>query len=845
MVALEVTARNLAASGFRQTFLILLTFCFFSASVLFAASQDNDRQQENPLVTQTKQVQQTVEIVNRLSADASLGDEALVGASVKYQNAITKARDLIRSIDEQSTEINNRLEEIGGPPEDNTAPEPDAITSTRARLNAEKSALAVAKTDLEEAISAANLSLEEIAVRRQELFAEALTKRTRIDFNLLSRARDGVFYEFSNATQLVSNWVSFVLREKFWQALGSAMMALALAVFLSFNFNRFFGRHLERGETDPDYFKRVFTAYWATLLPSLATAIFLGASYALFRQFELLSSKIGALLFTLFLVIAGLVFAWNFCRAVFSPRSWNWRLIRISNHAAKQMFWLTFLLFAVYALDYFMDSVDSILSTSLSITVVQGAFASIIIGLILIAMALIKPVGHGTEETPPSILHHGDNWARWISIPLIVMGSILILSSIAGYIGLARFLAQQIVVTGAIIAIVFIGIIAARELGKEGVMANTAVGRFMLSRGYEPYQIEQASLIASGLFIFFILAIGIPLILMQWGTRFEEITTFIARAFAGFDIAGFRISLSGILIGLAIFAVIILLTRLFQGWLTRSIFPRSRIDPGVSNSIRAGVGYIGFAIAGLVAVTSAGLDLSSLAIVAGALSLGIGFGLQNIVNNFVSGLILLVERPIKVGDWIIVGSAEGTVKRISVRATEIETFKRQSIIIPNSELINSQVTNWTLKSKAGRVDIPIGISYGADAKLAEKILYEIGHYHAMVARTPEPNVWFTGFGDSSLDFLLRVFLNDIGNVVTVETEIRFEILRRFAEAGIEIPFPQRDLHLRMENGGVSLPGAWQSSASDQEKSKTPLSENTPKAKRRRRTKGTTDMPDSD
>ena len=200
-----------------------------------------------------------------------------------------------------------------------------------------------------------------------------------------------------------------------------------------------------------------------------------------------------------------------------------------------------------------------------------------------------------------------------------------------------------------------------------------------------------------------------------------------------------------------------------------------------------------------MAVTSAGLDLSSLAIVAGALSLGIGFGLQNIVSNFVSGLILLVERPIKVGDWIIVGGAEGLVKRISVRATEIETFQKQSIIVPNSELINSQVSNWTFKAKSGRCDILVGIAYGSDVRLAESILYEIAHNHAMVQKKPEPKVWFLDFGQSSLDFRLQMFLYDITNAPIVGTEVRFEILRRFAEAGIEIPFPQRDVNLRIVN----------------------------------------------
>jgi small-conductance mechanosensitive channel len=220
------------------------------------------------------------------------------------------------------------------------------------------------------------------------------------------------------------------------------------------------------------------------------------------------------------------------------------------------------------------------------------------------------------------------------------------------------------------------------------------------------------------------------------------------------------------------------------------------MDSGVRDSIKAGIGYVGLALALLFAITTAGIDLSSLAIVAGALSLGIGFGLQNIVSNFVSGLILLIERPIKVGDWVEVGGTAGHVKKVSVRATEIITFQKQSIIVPNSELINSVVGNWTHKDKGGRVDISIGVAYGTNTRQIETLLLDIARGRHDVLKFPEPVVIFIGFGDSSLDFELRIFLRDIGQGVVVASEIRHTIAEVFEKENIEIPFPQRDLNIK-------------------------------------------------
>lgn len=288
------------------------------------------------------------------------------------------------------------------------------------------------------------------------------------------------------------------------------------------------------------------------------------------------------------------------------------------------------------------------------------------------------------------------------------------------------------------------------------------------------------------------------LLLQVWQISIAQQSALVGYFFEGFTIGTMTLVPGRILMAIAVFALMLSAVAWLKRQLESKWLRRSRMDSGARNSIVAITGYLAGAVAILIALSMAGVDFGNLAIIAGALSVGIGFGLQNIINNFVSGLILLFERPIRKGDWIVVNGTEGYVININIRSTLIRTFERADVIVPNSELISGQVTNWVLKDKSGRVKIPVGVAYGSDLQLVKTLLLDIANDRSDVVKdgsVSKPKVLFLSFGDSALLLELRFYISDVDNRMDAISEVNFEIDRLFIEHGIEIPFPQQVIHI--------------------------------------------------
>lgn len=283
-----------------------------------------------------------------------------------------------------------------------------------------------------------------------------------------------------------------------------------------------------------------------------------------------------------------------------------------------------------------------------------------------------------------------------------------------------------------------------------------------------------------------LLVVATPLLALIWGARPSDLASVWIWLREGGTLGGVHISLGIVLTFTAVFLIGVAITRATQSLLVSSVLPRTRLDVGGKTALTSGIGYVGYAVATLVAISATGLDLSSIAIVAGALSVGIGFGLQTIVSNFVSGIILLVERPVKEGDWIEVGTFAGYVRRISVRATQIETFDRASVILPNSDLISGTVLNRTHTGMVGRIEVPVSVTYDAEPEAVAAMLLEIAEDHPLGVRDPAPVVLLMKLGADTMDFEIRVWLRDVNFALTARSDINFAVIDRLRRENIRV-----------------------------------------------------------
>lgn len=735
-------------------------------------------------------------------------DEELARLRGEVINVFRNARAAREALTPKHEAVRQQIEGLGPPPAKEAAPEADQVAAERARLNAIAAELDGALKNLELIVVRNRQLRETVQVARQQLFASQILKRSPSPLkpSTWQKVVEDVPGTWRQVADSLSGWLSLAGRK--WIELSALVVGVvALFAVLTALVRWFLAVRLgRRRESPPSFFVKAATVGWVAVLkaaPALAALVTLGAGLDGLR---LLTHEVGQIAETAFPALYLFVAVSALTRAILQPRRPDWRLVDLATPAARRLTRIVTGIAAVFSGDLILQEAVARLYLPLSISVTEMALASIAIGVLMIALvrtpfqpmpaeAAAEPaaaLGGAAAPAPPSWLS-----PYLIKLPILVVAAAILALSLTGYIGLGRFITKQVVVTGSAIAVILVFHLAIRALlGAPGTgikpLAKVLEEKGWLDAGQSGLVVRALSLVLNaGLAV-----AAIPVIMLTWGYSLAEVLYWLRSLVFGFQIGDFRISLARILIAGLLFLALVLITRLVQRWLDSGVLRSKRIDQGIANSIHTAIGYAGFIIAALVAVSYGGLDITNFAIVAGALSVGIGFGLQSIVNNFVSGLILLVERPIKVGDRVAVGDREGFVRRISVRSTEIETGDKASLIVPNSELITSTVTNWTHRNALGTAVVRVVVGYQSDPEQVRAILQQVGADCPLVLQHPAPGVSFDNFGANGLEFSLTAVVPDVTKAGAVQSDLRFAILKAFREAGIEMPYAQHDIHLR-------------------------------------------------
>ncbi len=723
-----------------------------------------------------------------------------------------EARNRLTAIDRELDAVEARLSALGAPPGEDEPPESEDLAAERAEIVNELARLNGQKTRVNANIIEANDLLARLSAGRIEtLYKKLATRGASPVMPAVWRPAFASAKETSNKIGAYFDAWSDTRRDADGLSRSLFFVALALfaAVVIFWPVNRWimrtFSVAIARHEPTPP--RRVLVAglkMLARAAPGLIGGFIvmetLRAQGILTEEGE---TPARALWFSLiiYLLVSG------FMRGLFSPANPKWRIAPVDAERGKTISFLINAIVLIVGAKILIISILSVAGAAPELMRLIVAIVAIVVSILTFLLCRTQ-LWRGADslgfteagadgEAPAPQDEPERRPQRWRIVRRIgrVLAVVTIFAALTGYIDLADFLGSRIYYLAIIAAFAWFVRAIIVELAEylwrrredgAGALDDESKRRLSNLRFWN-------GLVANSL-----LAIAAaPAVLVLAGVPPAAVSDGIRQVLFGFTIGGVQVpSLANILFAILVFIAIMMLTRFAQRSFRDGPFAHSAVDPGVQNSLITLIGYAGLLIAIFAAISTIGFDLSNLALIAGALSVGIGFGLQSIVNNFVSGLILLFERPIKVGDWIVTSSGEGTVKRISVRSTEIETFDRSSIIVPNSELISSTVTNWTHRNKIGRVKIPVGVAYGSDPEKVREILLRCAQEQPHVVRYPEPFVTWQDFGASSLDFDLRAYLDDIGKGLTVRTELRIAIYKAFAEEGIEIPYPQRDVHVK-------------------------------------------------
>lgn len=710
----------------------------------------------------------------------------------------------------QSDDLRRLVDALGPPPEEGQPAEAQDLARQRQRLMAELSIHDGEARQCDLVVGRADALLRAVSEMERGRMAATLLRRDSAPFSPRLWYRGGIDLMGAAASiaEGPSSWlaspeVAEAPASAWYSLLAAVLAAATLAWPLRLLLIRRFGR-TAHAEQEPTFSRRILAAVAEGSARGILPVFAVGAVYGALDAFDLLSGAFGDALAGL--AAAGCIFfpMVGLARASLSPDRPEWRVVPLVDGSCRRLFRLLVILAAVTAVSTAFAMAGRNLELAAPLVNVCVLVSNTVTGIVI---ALISTSRNWRRARPEPVLDDCGNplppararraWGPPVRLGVRLLVGVAIIAALAGFYNLSSFIISNLLNVGLAAAAYYILSTAVREGVARLIHDRSgALVGIRHALGISDDAGRLANFWLSGLLDLLLASVLLLLLLPGLGVPTRTIFSALKTAFDGVKIGGLTISISDIAFAVLLYILVMSATRFAQRALEERILPQTRFDAGVQNSIKAATGYVGIVIASMVAISALGLDLSNLALIAGAFSVGIGFGLQNIVNNFVSGLILLAERPVKVGDWVVIGPHEGNVRHINVRSTEIETAQRASVIVPNSDLLSHALVNRTHKSTLGRIEIKLGVAYGCDTEAVRQALLDVAAADPRVLAEPKPYVLFRAFGPTSLEFELRGFLADIEAGIFVKSDLHFAIARVFRERNLEIPFGQTDVTLR-------------------------------------------------
>ena len=690
---------------------------------------------------------------------------------------------------------------MGTPPE-KPASEPAAIARQRKDFTtqADNNKAQIAQIDLQ------NAKIDEInglilKIRNRQLLDNILVKQSSIFhpqefWQSLSKFADFVF----DLVQSPLNWYQNLSAER-QETVKNNILTVIIVMFgaliagylLSRYIKRWFGykADIER----PDYSQKVRAGIWMFIARGAIPAAIIGAFLFWLKNNPFVNGdSFGLLLNTAARYLLYYYLTKAVVRVLFTPANEKWRIIEVPDECAKAISSSLIFSSAAICIVSFFQSLADHMNYDSSIIYSLKIFANAVKAFCVVLVARRALYNNQTlsddeisEDTPVAELSTSSKVSLFIAF---AMGAAFLLS-LFGYIRLSEYIINRFIVSA-----IAIGIFYIIDKLLRGIFHRLLLFRFWV----RTFRINRRTLVKTEFWFGLLLTpviwiFAILTLLAVWGVSVDLLLARVKSFLVGFNIGGIHISITSILLGLICFFIMLSLFKMLKNSFISGNLSKIEMSDGLRNSVVSSISFLGFIVSGLLAIAVMGGSLSSIAIIAGALSFGVGLGLQNMVSNLAAGMTILWERPIKIGDWVVINGQEGIVRQINMRSTELEAGDKSTIIIPNSDILSKSLVNYTYNGRSGRVAVKVGVGYESDIAQVRKALLEIAASNKNVLPNPAPAVSINNLGDSSLEFQLVCFTANVFNRGAIGDDLREKIITRFRELNINIPFPQRTVYL--------------------------------------------------